>query len=153
MTVGTVSSTVNPGKCTFCCWMKTGTRSSRSARKVWVMVCTATPLRALVPAPQHCRGSDVDNDTYVCTLGETCGGYPIISSLNKVEVTNLNIENLDFISEVLSTFGATAQGTQASPLSITQDCKEGWTPNGSADELMGDMARHPVHVVCRTGSL
>lgn len=116
MTVGTVSSTVNPGKMYILLLDEDrNTLQQVSPQSLGNGLYSYTFTGVSPGTYSIAGGSDVDNDTYVCTLGETCGGYPIISSLNKVEVTNLNIENLDFISEVLSTFGATAQGTQASP--------------------------------------
>ncbi|ARU55719.1 peptidase S8 and S53, subtilisin, kexin, sedolisin [Oleiphilus messinensis] len=54
-------------------------------------------------------GSDIDNDNFVCQLGEICGGYPVFGKLSEITVTNQDISGLDFITEILSTFGATGQ--------------------------------------------
>lgn len=62
-----------------------------------------------VPAGSYqiLSGSDVDNDLLICQLGESCGGYPVLNSPSDVEVINTHISDLDFVSGVLSSFGAT----------------------------------------------
>lgn len=52
-------------------------------------------------------GSDVDNDGFTCQLGESCGGYPVLNQLSNITVVDTDISNLDFVSGVLSNFGAT----------------------------------------------
>ncbi|PCI49980.1 MAG: hypothetical protein COB51_03660 [Moraxellaceae bacterium] len=42
-------------------------------------------------------GTDLDNDGYICDAGEACGGYPLISDLEKVTV-NSNTIPLNFSS-------------------------------------------------------
>jgi serine protease len=56
-------------------------------------------------AYQVVGGSDVDNDSFVCQLGESCGGYPILNALSDVVVTNQNITGLDFVVNLLSNLG------------------------------------------------
>jgi hypothetical protein len=60
----------------------------------------------------------VDNDNYICQLAEACGGYPTISDLEDIEVTNTDVSNLDFLVDILSNFGATSaqagEGVQTS---------------------------------------
>lgn len=51
-------------------------------------------------------GSDVDNDMFLCQLAETCGGYPTIDALSTIEVVADDINNLDFVVDILSTFGS-----------------------------------------------
>jgi len=62
-----------------------------------------------VPAGSYqiLSGSDIDNDLVICQLGESCGGFPVLNKLSDVQVTDSNIAGLDFISGVLSNFGAT----------------------------------------------
>ena len=57
---------------------------------------------------QILSGSDIDNDLLICQLGESCGGYPVLNKLSNVLVTDANIPGLDFVSGVLSNFGATS---------------------------------------------
>lgn len=45
-------------------------------------------------------GSDVDNDSKVCQLGETCGGYPLLDSLSTIQVIDKGITGLDFILDM-----------------------------------------------------
>jgi len=56
-------------------------------------------------------GSDIDNDLIICQLGESCGGYPVLNKLSNVLLTDTNISGLDFVSGVLSNFGATSSST------------------------------------------
>ena len=53
-------------------------------------------------------GSDVDNDVFICQLGEACGGYPTINALSDIEVDNVNIIDLDFVIDILANFGASS---------------------------------------------
>jgi serine protease len=53
-------------------------------------------------------GSDIDNDGFLCQLAETCGGYPTINALSNIEVSNTDISNLDFVMDILSTFGSSS---------------------------------------------
>ncbi len=111
MTVGTTSVTVNPGRLYILLLDEDRNTVQQATPQNLGDGVYSYRFSGVSPGTYSIAGgSDVDNDTFICTLGETCGGYPIISDLNTVEVTNLNLENLDFISEVLSTFGATAQG-------------------------------------------
>ena len=52
-------------------------------------------------------GSDIDFDLLICQLGESCGGFPVLNKLSDVIVTDTNLSGLDFVSGVLSNFGAT----------------------------------------------
>ena len=60
-------------------------------------------------------GSDIDNDLLICQLGESCGGFPVLNKLSDIIVTDSNITDLDFVSGVLSNYGATS--TTASTVS------------------------------------
>ena len=51
-------------------------------------------------------GSDVDNDLIICQLGESCGAYPVLSQISNITVTDKAISELNFVSGVLSNFGA-----------------------------------------------
>ncbi len=51
-------------------------------------------------------GSDIDNDVFICQLGEACGGYPTINALSDIEVDNVDITDLDFVVDILANFGA-----------------------------------------------
>jgi serine protease len=51
-------------------------------------------------------GSDIDNDVFICQLGEACGGYPIINALSDIEVSDDDITGLDFVVDILANFGA-----------------------------------------------
>ena len=53
-------------------------------------------------------GSDIDNDLLICQLGESCGGFPVLNKLSDIIVTDSNITDLDFVSGVLSNYGATS---------------------------------------------
>jgi serine protease len=56
-------------------------------------------------------GSDIDNDAYICQLAEACGGYPTISDLSTIEVTDSNVTGLDFVVDILANFGASKLST------------------------------------------
>ncbi len=56
-------------------------------------------------------GSDIDNDQLICQLAETCGGYPTINALSNIKVINTDISNLDFVMDILSTFGSSSLST------------------------------------------
>lgn len=64
---------------------------------------------------QILSGSDIDNDLIICQLGESCGGFPVLSKLSDILVSDTNISGLDFISGVLSNFGATSDNKASSP--------------------------------------
>jgi len=51
-------------------------------------------------------GSDIDNDVFVCQLGEACGGYPTINELSIVDVGESDITGLNFVVDILANFGA-----------------------------------------------
>ncbi len=53
-------------------------------------------------------GSDIDNDVFICQLGEACGGYPTINALSEVDVGESDIVNLDFVVDILANFGASS---------------------------------------------
>ena len=53
-------------------------------------------------------GSDIDFDLLICQLGESCGGFPVLNKLSDIIVTDSNLTDLDFVSGVLSNFGATS---------------------------------------------
>lgn len=46
-------------------------------------------------------GTDVDNDLYVCSTGEVCGGYPNINQIQPIEV-NDNKTDVDFSVNMIS---------------------------------------------------
>ena len=50
-------------------------------------------------------GSDIDNDLFICQLGEACGGYPTLDQLTAIDVLNTDIGELDFLVDILSNFG------------------------------------------------
>lgn len=56
-------------------------------------------------------GSDIDNDLFVCQLGEACGGYPTIDALSIINVVDADISGLDFIVDILANFGASSLST------------------------------------------
>jgi len=64
-------------------------------------------------------GTDIDNDFFICQYAEACGGYPYLSDLADIKVTNQDLTNLDYTAEILSSFGSQVQsvGEQA-PQSI-----------------------------------
>jgi serine protease len=53
-------------------------------------------------------GSDIDNDLFICQLAEACGGYPTISELSTIQVTDADITGLDFVVDILANFGASS---------------------------------------------
>jgi len=66
-------------------------------------------------------GSDIDNDLLICQLGESCGGFPVLNKLSNILITDANIFGLDFISGVLSNFGATnASNTSIKAIKLQQ---------------------------------
>ncbi len=50
-------------------------------------------------------GSDIDNDIYICQMAEVCGGYPTTNNLASISTTNIDITGLDFIADILVSFG------------------------------------------------
>ena len=63
-------------------------------------------------------GSDVDNDLIICQLGESCGAYPVLSQISNITLTDQAISDLNFVSGVLSNFGALS-GANISSMSRT----------------------------------
>ena len=59
-------------------------------------------------------GSDIDNDVFICQLGEACGGYPIINALSDIEVGDDDITGLDFVVDILANFGASGLSSGSS---------------------------------------
>ena len=45
-------------------------------------------------------GSDIDNDNLICLPGEVCGGYPTFNTLGIIEVTNSDVNGLDFTIDI-----------------------------------------------------
>lgn len=58
-------------------------------------------------------GSDIDNDSQVCQLGESCGGYPTIDSLSSVDVVNTDLTNLNFVIDILSGVGSSDHSAES----------------------------------------
>lgn len=46
-------------------------------------------------------GSDIDNNSYICGIGETCGSYPTNDLLQRVLIDS-DVENLDFLASIVS---------------------------------------------------
>jgi serine protease len=46
-------------------------------------------------------GSDVDNDGFICDIGETCGSYPVLNEQFVLDVTGSRTD-IDFTSSVIS---------------------------------------------------
>jgi serine protease len=46
-------------------------------------------------------GSDVDNDGYICEVGESCGAYPVYGQ-SEVITADRNISGLDFLATINS---------------------------------------------------
>jgi serine protease len=46
-------------------------------------------------------GSDVDNDGFICDIGETCGSYPVLNEQFVLDVTGSRTD-IDFTSTVIS---------------------------------------------------
>ena len=59
-------------------------------------------------------GSDIDNDVFICQLGEACGGYPIINALSDIEVGDDDVMGLDFVVDILANFGASGLSSGSS---------------------------------------
>ena len=55
-------------------------------------------------------GSDVDNDTFVCGTGESCGSYPTNDQLQRIEVTGSQTQ-LDFVSSIVTNVINSANNT------------------------------------------
>lgn len=77
-------------------------------------------LTGVVPGRYYLSaGSDMDNDSLICDLGESCGDYPT-SSLSEVIVVNSeNISGLDFTIDFPSLHGSTSlyiNGTRAASI-------------------------------------
>lgn len=51
-------------------------------------------------------GSDVDNDNFLCQYGESCGAYPSLDYFSNINITNLDIMNLNFTVDILSGFSS-----------------------------------------------
>jgi serine protease len=47
-------------------------------------------------------GTDLDNDGFICGIGETCGGYPNFNELAEVMVSVDDIAGLDFVAAAVS---------------------------------------------------
>ncbi|MBU0483700.1 MAG: S8 family serine peptidase [Proteobacteria bacterium] len=56
-------------------------------------------------------GSDIDNDLWLCQYGENCGSYPVLGSTSRIEVTNSDLNNLDFTVDILTGIGGNAANT------------------------------------------
>jgi serine protease len=61
-------------------------------------------------------GSDIDNDLVICQLAESCGGYPTINELITVEAINTDINELDFVIDILSNFGTSSLSFEANSI-------------------------------------
>ncbi|HIA08452.1 MAG TPA: hypothetical protein EYN73_05145 [Chromatiaceae bacterium] len=61
-------------------------------------------------------GSDIDNDLVICQLAESCGGYPTINGLITVEAINTDINELDFVIDILSNFGTSSLSFEANSI-------------------------------------
>ncbi len=68
---------------------------------------------------QLIAGSDVDNDLTICTVGETCGGYPTLSDMSTLNVSS-DQANLDFIINVTGTVSAKAVRNEPRVIEIRQ---------------------------------
>lgn len=73
---------------------------------------------------QIISGSDVDNDSYLCQLGESCGGYPVLSRLSSITLVDTDISELNFVSGVLSSFGTSNTATANSTSTIARKIYE-----------------------------
>lgn len=60
-------------------------------------------------------GSDMDNDFFICDAGEACGGYPTITPMATVTVSNSNITGIDFTTGFGTGIGTNAAGAGANP--------------------------------------
>ena len=46
-------------------------------------------------------GSNTDNDSLICEVGEACGGYPVLSQLSPITVVDQDISGLEFVTRYL----------------------------------------------------
>jgi serine protease len=56
-------------------------------------------------------GSDVDNDGFICQLGESCGGFPVLNSIADIVVADENISDLNFVVDLLSNLGLSSSNS------------------------------------------
>jgi len=53
-------------------------------------------------------GSDIDNDLFICQLGEACGGFPTLNALSPIKLESTDITGLDFVVDILANFGTSS---------------------------------------------